>query len=160
LVKHDSRHPTPEYLLTLIKVGNVDNVGEMTKVTEGSTFIKNALLSDDPRPLWLVTGGGTNTICAALSQLAQEYQTTPRWDAIRKHVIEKTHVYIILNQDDTFGNYIKAYWPDLDVVLNRFQFFAYAYFWEQFNPAKVWKYLSAPFEARISRGQCSARIHW
>src|SRR5262249_39545081 len=46
LVKHDSRYQTPEYLLTLIKVGNVDNVGEMTKVTEGSTFIKNALLSD------------------------------------------------------------------------------------------------------------------
>ena len=67
LRKHDPRFPTPEHLLSLIKIGNVDNVGEMTQVTDGSTLIKEALLADDPRPLWLVTGGGTNTIAAALS---------------------------------------------------------------------------------------------
>jgi hypothetical protein len=71
----------------------------MTKVTEGSTLIKEALLADDPRPLWLLTGGGTNTISAALSQVAKQYQNTPRWEAIRKHIIATTHVYIILNQD-------------------------------------------------------------
>lgn len=152
LVKNDRRYPTPESLLSLIKVGNVDDVGEMTKVTEGSTFIKNALLADDPRPLWLVTGGGTNTICAALSQLAQQYQNTPRWDAIRKHVIANTHVYIILNQDNTFGDYLKVYWPDLDVVLNRFQFAVLAYGWKEFATTSEQKYLEAPFEAKIARG--------
>jgi hypothetical protein len=152
LVKNDPRYPTPEYLLSLIKVGNVDDVGEMTKITEGSTFIENALLADDPRPLWLVTGGGTNTICAALSQLAQQYQNTPRWDAIRKHVIANTHVYIILNQDNTFGDYLKVYWPDLDVVLNRFQFAVLAYGWKEFATTGEQKYLEAPFEAKIARG--------
>jgi Protein of unknown function (DUF1593) len=152
LVKHDPRYPTPEYLLTLIKVGNVDNVGEMTKVTEGSSLIKDALLADDPRPLWLVTGGGTNTICAALSQLTQQYQNSPRWDAIRKHIIANTHIYIILNQDNTFGDYIKVYWPDLDVVLSRFQFAVLAYPWKQFTTTNEQKYLAAPFEARITRG--------
>lgn len=152
LRQHDPRYPTPEYLLTLIKVGNVDNVGEMTMVTEGSTFIKNALLSDDPRPLWLVTGGGTNTICAALSQLAQQYQNSPRWTAIRKHVIANTHVYIILNQDNTFGDYLKVNWPDLDVVLNRNQFWTLAYPWKLFTTPKEQTYMEAPFEARIARG--------
>jgi hypothetical protein len=152
LVKHDSRYPTPEYLLSLIKVGNIDDVGEMTKVTEGSTFIKNALVSNDPRPLWLVTGGGTNTICAALSQLAKQYQGSPQWAAIRKHIIANTHVYIILNQDNTFGDYIKVDWPDLDVVLNRFQFEGLAYGWKEFTTPGEQKYLEAPFEAKIARG--------
>jgi hypothetical protein len=107
----------------------------MTKVTEGSTLIKEALLADDPRPLWLLTGGGTNTISAALSQVAKQYQNTPRWEAIRKHIIATTHVYIILNQDNTFAEYIKVYWPDLDVVFNRFQFATLADAWRLFTTA-------------------------
>jgi hypothetical protein len=99
LRKHDPRFPTPEHLLSLIKIGNVDNVGEMTQVTDGSTLIKEALLADDPRPLWLITGGGTNTIAAALSQATQQYQNTPRWPQIRKHIIDTAHVYMILDQD-------------------------------------------------------------
>ena len=152
LRKHDPRYPTPEHLLSLVKVGNVDNVGEMTKVTEGSTWIKNALLKDDPRPLWLVTGGGTNTICAALNQLTQEYQNTPRWYAIRRHIIATTHVYIILNQDNTFQDYIKVYWPDLDVVLNRNQFWSFAYPWRFFLTPDAQTYFETAFEAQIAQG--------
>jgi hypothetical protein len=152
LRKHDPRYPTPEHLLSLIKVGNVDNVGEMTKVTDGSTLIKQALLADDPRPLWLLTGGGTNTISAALSQVAKQYQNTPQWEAIRKHIIATTHVYIILNQDNTFADYIKVYWPDLDVVLNRTQFWTLAYGWPLFATADEQNYLSAAFEAQIAQG--------
>ena len=99
----------------------------MTKVTPGSTLIKEALLADDDRPLWLVTGGGTNTICAALSQAAEQFKGSPKWAAIRNHIIATTHVYMILDQDPTFGNYIKVYWPDLDVVVSRFQWAGIAY---------------------------------
>jgi hypothetical protein len=152
LRKHDPRYPTPEHLLSLIKVGNVDNVGEMAKITEGSTLIKEALLTDDPRPLWLLTGAGTNTIAAALSQVAQQYQNTPRWEAIRKHIIVTRHVYIILNQDNTFRDYIKVYWPDLDVVLNRYQFATLAYPWRYFTTPDEQNYLSAAFEAQIAQG--------
>jgi Protein of unknown function (DUF1593) len=152
LRKQDPRFPTPEHLLSLIRIGNVDDVGEMTQVTPGSTLIKEALLDRDPRPLWLVTGGGTNTIAAALSQVAQQYQNTPQWFSIRKHIVETTHVYIILNQDNTFGDYIKVAWPDLDVVLNRNQFWSFAYPWIYFTIADTHKYLMAPFESQIAQG--------
>src|ERR1700751_3779962 len=39
LRKHDPRFPTPEHLLSLIKIGNVDNVGEMTMITDGLNLI-------------------------------------------------------------------------------------------------------------------------
>jgi hypothetical protein len=152
LRKHDPRYPTPEHLLSLIRVGNVDNVGEMTKVTPGSTLIKEALLDDNRRPLWLVTGGGTNTIAAALSQVAQQYENTPQWERIRKHIIATTHVYIILNQDNTLGDYIKVAWPDLDVVLNRAQFWCFAYPWSFLTTPDVGNYFMAPFEAQIAQG--------
>jgi hypothetical protein len=152
LLQHDPRYPTPEHLLSLVKIWNVDNVGEMTKVTDGSTLIKEALLAHDPRPLWLLTGGGTNTISAALSQVAEQYQNTPQWEAIRKHIIATTHVYIILNQDNTFADYIKVYWPDLDVVLNRNQFWTLAYPWRLLTTADEQNYLSAAFEAQIAQG--------
>jgi len=152
LRKNDPRYPTPEHLLSLVRIGNVDNVGEMTQVTDGSNLIKKALLEDDPRPLWLVTGGGTNTICAALSQVVNQYQNTPQWDAIRRHIIAKTHVYIILNQDNTLHDYLKPNWPDLDVILNRWQFFVLAYGWQTFATPEEQAYLSAPFMAQIAKG--------
>jgi len=154
LRKHDRRYPTPEHLLSLIRVGNVDNVGEMTKVTPGSTLIKEALLADEDRPLWLVTGGGTNTICAALSQAAEQYKGSPKWAAIRNHIIATTHVYMILDQDPTFGNYIKVYWPDLDVVVSRFQWagIAYSFTRNLFDTPDELNYFSAPFEAQIAQG--------
>ena len=154
LRKHDRRYPTPEHLLSLIRVGNVDNVGEMTKVTPGSTFIKEALLADDDRPLWLVTGGGTNTICAALSQAAEQFKGSPEWTAIRQHIIATTHVYMILDQDPTFGSYIKVYWPDLDVVVSRFQWAGIAYSSSRnvFDTPDELNYFSAPFEAQIAQG--------
>jgi hypothetical protein len=154
LRKHDRRYPTPEHLLSLIRVGNVDNVGEMTMVTPGSTLIKEALLADDDRPLWLVTGGGTNTICAALSQAAEAYKGSPKWAAIRKHIIATTHVYMILDQDPTFGSYIKVYWPDLDVVVSRFQWAGIAYSSSRnlFDTSDELNYFSAPFEAQIAQG--------
>jgi hypothetical protein len=154
LRKHDGRYPTPEHLLSLIRVGNVDNVGEMTKVTPGSTLIKEALLADDDRPLWLVTGAGTNTICAALSQAAEQFKGSPKWAAIRKHIIATTHVYMILDQDGTFANYIKPNWPDLDVVVSRLQWagIAYSFGRNLFDTPDELNYFSAPFEAQIAQG--------
>ncbi len=154
LRKHDPRYPTPEHLLSLIKVGNVDNVGEMTKVTDGSTLIKEALLADDARPLWLLAGGGTNTIAAALSQVAKQYENTPQWPAIRRHIAATAHIYIILDQDGTLANYLKPNWPDLDVVVNRFQFagIAYASSRNLLTTPEEQNYFSAPFEAQIAQG--------
>lgn len=154
LRKHDRRFPTPQHLLSLVHVGNIDNVGEMQKVTDGSTFIKNALLSGDKRPLWLVAGGGTNTIAAALDQAKKQYGNTPAWPSIRRHIVATTHLYIILDQDNTFANYLKVEWPDLDITLSRLQWAGIAYYSSrsQFLTVDAQSYFSPTFEAKIAHG--------
>jgi hypothetical protein len=154
LRKHDPRYPTPQHLLSLVRVGNVDNVGEMQKVTDGSTLIKNALLAKENRPLWLVAGGGTNTIAAALDQAKKEYADTLAWPAIRQHIIATTHLYIIADQDNTFAKYIKVEWPDLNVTLSRAQWLGIAYDAgrSQFLTPYAQSFFSASFEAQIAQG--------
>lgn len=154
LKKNDPRYPTPSHLLSLIRVGNVDNVSEMDKVTDGSTLIKTALLANDDRPLWLVTGAGANTIAAALKQIADEYQNTPRWQQIRSHIVATTHLYLILDQDASFKDYIRLFWPDIDATLNRFQFAGIAYnaSTSNRNTPKAQSYYTAKFVARYVKG--------
>ena len=154
LKKNDPRYPTPEHLLGLIRVGNVDNVGEMTKVTPGSTLIKDALLAKDDRPLWLITGGGSNTIAAALKQVADEYQNTSQWPAIRAHIVATTHLYLILDQDPSFKDYIRVAWPDLKATLSRFQWVPMGYTpaTSGFNTATAISYFTASFVARYKTG--------
>ena len=62
LIKHDKDFPSPEYLKSIIRIGNIDFEGEMSKDTEGSDFIKSILLDDKPGPVYLQAWGGTNTI--------------------------------------------------------------------------------------------------
>ena len=154
LKSNDPRYPTPAHLLSLVRVGNVDNVGEMTKVTPGSTLIKNALLSNDVRPLWLVTGGGSNTIAAALKQIADEYQNTAQWPTIRAHIIATTHLYLILDQDPTFKDYIRVAWPDLQATLSRFQWLPMGYTptVTGFNTGIAENYFTASFVAQYKTG--------
>jgi len=53
LLLHDKNYPSPEELLALVKVGNIDFEGEMDKRTEGSEWIAQKLLDDDPREIFL-----------------------------------------------------------------------------------------------------------
>ena len=53
LTQHDKSFPTPAYLKSLVKIGNIDFEGEMEVDTEGSNFIKDKLLDDDSTPLYL-----------------------------------------------------------------------------------------------------------
>ena len=80
---HDPRYPSVEHMNGLIKVGNITMRGEYQKDTEGSNFIKAALLDDDPRPVFLPVWGGTNTVAAALRSIESQYSGTPEWPAIR-----------------------------------------------------------------------------
>ncbi|NVJ71647.1 MAG: DUF1593 domain-containing protein, partial [Flavobacteriaceae bacterium] len=61
LIKHDPNYPTPEKLMSMVRVGNIEFEGEMEKVTLGSEWIKNKLLQDDIDELYLQAWGGTNT---------------------------------------------------------------------------------------------------
>src|SRR6201996_8355970 len=66
LIKHDKAYPSPAYLKSIVKVGNIDFEGEMSMNTEGSDFIKNILLDSNPGPVYLQIWGGTNTVARAL----------------------------------------------------------------------------------------------
>ena len=129
LIKNDSAYPTPDYLLSEVSVGNIDSVGEMSKETLGSNHIVDVLLdSTKPGPVWLTVWGGTNTIARALKTIQEKYPD--KMDEVSKKAI----IYIILDQDNTYYDYIKLNWPDIPVLYSRGQFGAIAYSWSSIIP--------------------------
>lgn len=128
LIQHDTEYPTPDYLLSKVFIGNIDNVGEMSKETPGSNRIVDVLLDSDPGPVWLQAWGGTNTIARALKTIQEQYPDK------MNEVSQKATLYIILDQDNTYTNYIKPNWPDLPVLYSQSQFAAIAYSWSDIIP--------------------------
>ncbi|WP_205752033.1 DUF1593 domain-containing protein [Cryptosporangium phraense] len=145
LRKHADGYPSPERLRSVYKVGNVENVGEMAKVTAGSELIRKAILDDDSSPLYLLAWGGNNTAARALKSIQEQYQGTARWSAIQQKVNKKVVIYNILNQDDTLSGYIKPNWPNIKIIDNQSQFWSFAYLWTRQVPAANQPYLRAPF---------------
>jgi hypothetical protein len=128
LKQHASGFPSPDELRSKIYIGNIDNVGEMAKDTPGSDRIVEVLLDDKPGPVYLQAWGGTNTIARALWKIQHQHA-----DQMGK-VSEKAIVYIILDQDKTFREYIQPNWPDLMVLGSFRQFATVAYRWQKHNP--------------------------
>ncbi|GAB3812762.1 hypothetical protein GCM10028820_06370 [Tessaracoccus terricola] len=114
LVKHDPNYPTPDELRDKIYWGNVENVGDMASDTEGSDFIKEVLLDDEPGQVFLQAWGGPNTISRALKSIEDEYKGTDDWDAIYDKVIDKAVITSWGQQDTTFRDYVKPNWPELE----------------------------------------------
>ena len=48
LSQNSKTYPSPSYLNSLVKVGNIDYEGEMEQITPGSEWIKAKLLDNDP----------------------------------------------------------------------------------------------------------------
>ncbi len=130
LKAHDADYPTPDYLKSVTKIGNITNVGEMEEVTEGSEFLKDLFLDDDDRPLYVQTWGGTNTTARALKSIQEEYEGTDQWEEIQKKIYDKLVLYIILDQDDSYANYIAKEWPELQILNDRSNFWHFAYAWQ------------------------------
>lgn len=145
LQKHADGYPSPEKLLSLVKVGNIDFEGEMEKDTEGSDWIKKILLDDDPRPVYLQVWGGTNTIARALKSIQEEYESTSDWEKIYQKVSDKAIIYTILDQDATYNKYIAPNWPNVKVIYNSDQFWCFAYPWPSRVPEPLQYYLSGEF---------------
>lgn len=146
LVLHDPGYPSPDELLSLIRIGNITFEGEMAEETEGSNFIKDILLDDNPEPVYLQAWGGTNTIARALKSIEETYKDTPEWADIYASVSAKSVIYIILDQDATYRNYIEPHWPDLQTLYNSSQFGTFAYNWNRvLDPLK--EYLRGPWFA-------------
>ena len=92
LSKNNPNYPTPDELLSIAKVGNVEFEGDYRFDTEGSELIKNAILDDDPRPLYIMHWGGINTTVRALMSIYEEYYGTEQWDAIKEKVVSKVRL--------------------------------------------------------------------
>ena len=89
LLKHDKNYRPADYYRNLTHIGNISNVGEMDKVTDGSEFLKKLFLDDDKRTLYVQTWGGTNTTARALKSIEEEYKNTPQWSQITQSADEK-----------------------------------------------------------------------
>ena len=137
LKKHDAAYPSPEYLHGIVKVGNVRVEGDMATPTEGSDFVRDLLLDEDPRPLYLQVWGGTNTVARALLSIDEQYKGTDEWENVSRKVSDKARIYIIQDQDGTYRNYVEKNWPEIRTVYNGTQFFGFAYLWKQAAPREM-----------------------
>lgn len=130
LRKQDANYPDADYFKSVTKIGNISNKGEMDEVTEGSEFLKKLFLDDDSRTLYVQTWGGTNTTARALKSIEEEYSGTDEWEEIQKKINDKLVLYIILDQDESYSDYIAKNWPDLKIINDRSNFWHFAYAWQ------------------------------
>jgi hypothetical protein len=147
LTLHAKGYPPPDYLLSLVKVGNIAFEGEMEKDTEGSDFIKQMLLDDNAAPVYLQIWGGTNTVARALKSIQDQYKDTPEWQSIYRKVSDKAILYAVLDQDATYQKYIAPNWPEVKVLYNSDQFWSFAYLWPKVVPQELQPYLSGKWFA-------------
>lgn len=90
--RNNPNYPTPEYLRSITKVGNIEFEGDYRFETEGSDFIVEKILDDDPRPLVIQHWGGINTTVRALYTIYERYHGTPEWEGILKKVTDKVRI--------------------------------------------------------------------
>ena len=145
LAKHAEGYPTADSIRQITKIGNISTVGEMEEVTEGSEYLMDLFLDDDERPLYVQTWGGTNTTARALKSIEEQYKDTDEWEEIQEKINQKLVLYIILDQDDSYGNYIAKAWPELQVINDQSNFWYFAYLW-QANPDEVNETLQADWQ--------------
>ncbi|MEC9490130.1 MAG: nucleoside hydrolase-like domain-containing protein [Halanaerobiales bacterium] len=137
---HADGYPDPDFLRRNTKIGNITNVGEMGKKTDGSRFLKKLFLDNDSRKLYVQTWGGTNTTARALKSIEAEYKNTEQWEVIKDKINQKLVIYIILDQDDSYANYIAKKWPEIQIINDRSNFWHFAYAWK-FHSPEVNKFL-------------------
>lgn len=133
LLLHDSNYPSPGYLLSKWKVGNIHGIGEDSIRTEGALLIAQILLDEnDPRPVWLQAWGGCNTISRALKIIQEDYPDR------MIEVAKKIRLFLIWEQDQTYQEYIRPNWEHLQIpTIISDQFDSMAYIWPKVLPEEV-----------------------
>lgn len=116
LLVHSKGFATPDHLRSVVRIGNVGYEGEMDGPTEGSTLIKQCILDDDMRTLFIQNWGGTNTCAMALKQIEDEYADSSEWRRIYEKVSSKVIFTDCSKQDATYDNYIAKVWPDIPFI--------------------------------------------
>ena len=116
---HNSDYPTPEYLKSIVRFGNVEFEGDISHDTPGSDLIKEVLLDDDMRPVFIQVWGGPSTVSRALKSIEEEFRGSEQWTDIKKKVSAKAKLCLSGQQDQTYKEYIQPNWPDVEsIILN------------------------------------------
>jgi len=116
LIQNSPDFPSPARLMSITKYGNIAFEGDVRQPTEGSELIKNAILDDDERILYLQSWGGVNTIVRALMSIAEEYKNTDCWAEIYAKVCRKVRILGVFNgvgQDNSFIDHAQDLYPDI-----------------------------------------------
>lgn len=111
---HHTDYPTPEYLKSIIRYGNVEFDGDFSKDTPGSDLIKELILDNEPGKLFITAWGGASTIARALKSIEDHYKNTQQWSAIKEKIARKVVLLPSGDQDDTYAKYIKPHWPEIE----------------------------------------------
>jgi Protein of unknown function (DUF1593) len=112
---HEKGFPTEAYIHSIIKKGlpvfGMQGVGE-DKDSEGSEWLLQTMLKNDPRPIYIQAWGGSNVLAQALFKLKKTQN-----DSKIKEIISKLRIYTISDQDDT-GPWIRKNFPDLFYIVS------------------------------------------
>ena len=162
LAKHAEGYPTPDYLRSITKIGNIGYEGEMEAPTEGSELIREKILDDDPRTLYVQVWGGTNTLARALLDIQKEYEGTKGWAELHEKITKKVVITACGEQDPTYRSYIAENWPDMQFV-KTLQMRSYAYPWYVMPEGESKDTLKADFMKReilngksaLAQGYCT-----
>ena len=90
---HDEDYPSPDDLRAITKVGNIKNVSDTSEETEGSELVKERILAEDDRPLYIEVGGGANTVARALMSIEEEYKDQDGWEELYNRICEKVILF-------------------------------------------------------------------
>lgn len=131
---HNPEYPSPEYLKSKIRFGNIEFDGNYSKDTPGSDLIKQLMLDENKEPLYITAWGGQSTIARALKSIEDQYAKSKQWPEVRKKILSKVILLPSGDQDDTYAKYIKPNWPEID-YRQMGQGPNYSYF-APINPAK------------------------
>ncbi len=119
LLLHDVNYPTAAYLKSISKSG-VNGYGMSAAASnlnnEGINHIISVIDKNDPRPVWVISWGGSNTLGGAVMKVKNT-----RSEAEAKAFVEKIRGYEIAIQDDGQA-YISHNFPDAFLIASKLQF--------------------------------------
>lgn len=150
----DPSYPDADALRAVTKVGNIGYPGETEKATEGSDLIKERILDDDPRRLYIQVWGGCNTIARALMDIEAEYGSSASYEEMRQKIMHKVVLTACGEQDNSYRDYIAEKWPDIAFV-RTLQIGSYAYAWHTMPEGNSQQTLEAEFMRNILEGNGS-----
>ncbi|MDR0720392.1 MAG: DUF1593 domain-containing protein [Treponema sp.] len=105
---HDSDYPSPDYLRSIIKIGNIDVAGDISKDSEGARYIADMLnglydqnTAETEGKIYIQVWGGLNTAARALKDVEDAHSGSADWAERKKTIIDNT---VFLSYADQEGS--------------------------------------------------------